>query len=79
MRVLYPTLGGLVLLAIFAVAVGWLNRDLLRVRAYGEFASRLAPLLVTGAFIGGCHLSWTSRPRITPPWSCWCTSAGQRL
>lgn len=53
MRVLYPTLGGLLLLAIFAAAVGWLNRDLLRVRAYGEFASRLAPLLVTGAFIGG--------------------------
>lgn len=40
-------------MVIFAVAVGWLNRDLLRVRAYGEFAARLVPLLITGAFIAG--------------------------
>lgn len=49
----YPTLGALVVLAIFAVVVGRQNRDLLRVKAYRDFAVRLIPVLSTAVFIAG--------------------------
>lgn len=53
MRLLYPTLGALVILAIFTYFVGRQNRDLLRVRAYREFLWRLIPALSTGVFVVG--------------------------
>ena len=53
MRLLYPTLGALVILAILTFFVGRQNRDLLRVRAYGEFFLRLVPPLSTGVFVAG--------------------------
>jgi len=49
----YPTLGALTILAGFLFVVGRQNRDLLRVRAYGEFLVRLLPLLTTGILILG--------------------------
>ena len=53
MRLLYPTLGALVVLAVFTFLIGRQNRDLLRVRAYREFFLRLIPPLSTGVFIAG--------------------------
>ena len=53
MRLLYPTLGALVVLAVFTVLIGRQNRDLLRVRAYREYFLRLIPPLSTGVFITG--------------------------
>ena len=53
MNFFYPTLGALVILAGFLFVVGRQNRDLLRVRAYGEFLLRLLPLLSTGVFVLG--------------------------
>ncbi len=53
MRLLYPTLGALVILAVLTFFVGRQNRDLLRVRAYGEFFLRLVPPLSTGVFVAG--------------------------
>jgi tetratricopeptide (TPR) repeat protein len=49
----YPTLGTLLILAIFLFIVGRQNRDLLRVRAYREFLMRLLPLISAGIFILG--------------------------
>ena len=53
MRVLYPTLGALIVLAGFTFFIGRQNRDLLRVRAYREFFLRLIPPLSTGVFVAG--------------------------
>ncbi len=53
MRLLYPTLGALVVLAVFTFFIGRQNRDLLRVRAYREFFLRLIPPLSTGVFVAG--------------------------
>ena len=53
MRFLYPTLGALIVLAVFTLFIGRQNRDLLRVRAYREFFLRLIPPLSTGVFIAG--------------------------
>ena len=53
MNFFYPTLGALLILAGFLFFVGRQNRDLLRVRAYGEFLVRLLPLLSTGVLILG--------------------------
>ena len=53
MSFFYPTLGALLILAIFLFTVGRQNRDLLRVRAYGEFLMRLLPILSAGIFILG--------------------------
>ena len=53
MKLLYPTLGALLILAIFTVLIGRQNRDLLRVRAYRDFFLRLIPPLSTGVFIAG--------------------------
>ncbi len=53
MNFFYPTLGALLILAVFLLLVGRQNRDLLRVRAYGEFLVRLLPLLSTGVFVLG--------------------------
>ena len=53
MNLLYPTLGGLVILAIFGFFVGRQGRDLLRARAYQEFFWRLIPTLSTAVFIAG--------------------------
>jgi hypothetical protein len=50
---LYPTLGALVILAIFTFFIGRQNRDLLRVRAYRDFFLRLIPPLSTGVFVAG--------------------------
>jgi len=52
-RLLYPTLGALVVLAVFMFLIGRQNRDLLRVRAYRDFFLRLIPPLSTGVFIAG--------------------------
>jgi tetratricopeptide (TPR) repeat protein len=52
-NVLYPTLGALVILAIFTFFIGHQNRDLLRVRAYRDFFLRLIPPLSTGVFVAG--------------------------
>jgi tetratricopeptide (TPR) repeat protein len=49
----YATLGALAVLATFLFVVGRQNRDLLRVRAYGEFLVRLLPLLTAGVLIIG--------------------------
>ena len=53
MSFFYPTLGALAILAGFLFLVGRQNRDLLRVRAYGEFLVRLMPLLTSGVLILG--------------------------
>jgi lipoprotein NlpI len=53
MELLYPTLGALAVLLVFVVIVARQNRDLLRADAYGEFASRLSPLLVSGLLVLG--------------------------
>ena len=53
MRLLYPTLGALVVLTVFTFFIGRQNRDLLRVRAYREFFLRLIPPLSTGVFVAG--------------------------
>ncbi len=53
MRFFYPTLAAIVILAIFLFLLGRQNRDLLRVRAYGEFLVRLLPLLTAGVLIIG--------------------------
>jgi len=53
MSFFYATLGALAILAGFLFAVGRQNRDLLRVRAYGEFLVRLLPLLTAGILILG--------------------------
>ena len=54
MRFFYPTLAAMaILLAVFLFLLGRQNRDLLRVRAYGEFFARLLPLLSTGVLILG--------------------------
>ena len=53
MKLLYPTLGALVILAVFTFFIGRQNRDLLRVRAYRDFFLRLIPPLSTGVFIAG--------------------------
>ena len=53
MRLLYPTLGALAILAVFTFLIGRQNKDLLRVRAYRDFFLRLIPPLSTGVFIAG--------------------------
>ena len=53
MKLLYPTLGALVVLAVFTILIGRQNRDLLRVEAYRDFFLRLIPPLSTGVFIAG--------------------------
>lgn len=53
MRLFWPTLGALAILAASAFFVGWMNRDLLRVKAYGEFFLRLVPVLSTAVFVAG--------------------------
>lgn len=53
MRLLYPTLGALVILAVFTVLIWRQNRDLLRVDAYREFFLRMIPPLSTGVFVAG--------------------------
>lgn len=53
MKLLYPTLGALVVLAVFTFLIGRQNRDLLRVEAYRDFFLRLIPPLSTGVFIAG--------------------------
>jgi lipoprotein NlpI len=53
MSFFYPTLGALAILAGFLFLIGRQNRDLLRVRAYGEFLVRLMPLLTSGVLILG--------------------------
>jgi tetratricopeptide (TPR) repeat protein len=55
-NLLYPTIGALVILAVFTFIIGRQNRDLLRVRAYREFFLRLIPPLSTGVFIAGLPL-----------------------
>jgi tetratricopeptide (TPR) repeat protein len=55
-RLLYPTLGALLILAVFTLIIGRLNRDLLRVRAYREFFLRLIPPLSTAVFVAGLPL-----------------------
>jgi len=64
----YPTLGALLILAVFLFVVGRQNRDLLRVRAYGEFLTRLLPLLSAGIFILGLPfvMSLTSPENVLP-------------
>jgi tetratricopeptide (TPR) repeat protein len=52
-KLLYPTLGALVILTAFTFLISRQNRDLLRVRAYREFFLRLIPPLSTGVFIAG--------------------------
>ncbi|MBA2441194.1 MAG: tetratricopeptide repeat protein [Rubrobacter sp.] len=53
MGLFYPTAAALVLLVLLGAFVGRQNRDLLRARAYREFAVRLMPVLSTGVFIVG--------------------------
>ena len=53
MSFFYATLGALTILAGFLFAIGRQHRDLLRVRAYGEFLVRLLPLLTAGVLILG--------------------------
>lgn len=53
MKLLYPTLGALVVLAVLTILIGRQNRDLLRVEAYRDFFLRLIPPLSTGVFIAG--------------------------
>ena len=53
MRLLYPTLGALVLLAVLTFVIGRQNRDLLRAQAYRDFFLRLIPSLSTAVFVAG--------------------------
>ena len=53
LKLLYPTLGALVILVVFMFLIGRQNRDLLRVRAYRDYFLRLIPPLSTGVFIAG--------------------------
>jgi lipoprotein NlpI len=53
MRLLYPTLGALAILAVFTALIWRQNRDLLRAGAYGEFFLRMIPPLSTGVFVAG--------------------------
>ncbi|MDQ4127245.1 MAG: hypothetical protein M3151_04735 [Actinomycetota bacterium] len=53
MRLLYPTFGALIVLAIFTFFIGRQNRDLSRVGAYRDFFLRLIPPLSTGVFVAG--------------------------
>jgi len=53
MNLQYPTLGALVILAIFGFFIGRQNRDLLRAREYREFFWRLIPTLSTAVFVAG--------------------------
>ena len=53
MRLLYPTLGALAVLAVFTALIWRQNRDLLRVGAYREFFLRMIPPLSTGVFVAG--------------------------
>ena len=54
MNFFYPTLAAMViLLAVFLFLLGRQHRDLLRVRAYGEFLARLSPLLSAGVLVLG--------------------------
>ncbi len=53
MRLLYPTVGALVVLAVLTFLIGRQNRDLLRVWAYRDFFLRLIPPLSTGVFVAG--------------------------
>ena len=54
MRFFYLTLAAMaILLVVFLFLLGRQNRDLLRVRAYGEFLARLSPLLSTGVLVLG--------------------------
>jgi len=53
MRFFYPTLAAMVILAVFLFLLARQNRDLLRVRAYGEFLVRLLPLLSAGVLVLG--------------------------
>jgi tetratricopeptide (TPR) repeat protein len=52
-RLLYPTLGALIILAILTFFIGRQNRDLLRARAYRDFFLRLIPSLSTAVFVSG--------------------------
>jgi lipoprotein NlpI len=52
-QLLYPTLAAIAVLLVFVVVVARQHRDLLRADAYGEFAARLAPLLVSGLLVLG--------------------------
>jgi lipoprotein NlpI len=52
-NLLYPTIGALVILAVFTFFIGRQNRDLLRVRAYRDFFLRMIPPLSTGVFVAG--------------------------
>jgi len=63
---LYPTLAILAILAVFLFLIGRQNRDLLRVRAYGEFFLRLLPLLSTGVFILGLPVIMELAPAENP-------------
>ena len=53
MRLLYPTLGALAILAVLTFFIGRQNRDLLRARAYRDFFLRLIPSLSTAVFVAG--------------------------
>ena len=53
MSFFYPTLAAMVVLLGFVFFVARQHRDLLRVRAYGEFAARLLPLAVAGVLALG--------------------------
>ena len=53
MNFFYPTIAAMAVLAVFLFLIGRQNRDLLRVRAYGEFLARLLPLLSTGILVLG--------------------------
>jgi tetratricopeptide (TPR) repeat protein len=55
-NLLYPTIGALVILAVFTFVIGRQNRDLLRVRAYRDFFLRMIPPLSTGVFVAGLPL-----------------------
>ena len=66
MSFLYPTLAILAILAVFLFLIGRQNRDLLRVRAYGEFFLLLLPLLSTGVFILGLPVIMELAPAENP-------------
>ena len=53
MRLLYPTLGALAILAVLTFFIGRQNRDLVRARAYRDFFLRLIPSLSTAVFVVG--------------------------
>ena len=66
MSFLYPTLAILAVLAVFLFLIGRQNRDLWRVRAYGEFFLRLLPLLSTGVLILGLPVIMELAPADNP-------------